>query len=118
MNEFNFHKLISKYAILLSIYYTLNLIWIYFLYKYFSQFIIENHNSMYEYISYIPRIFTAIFNIIFAILVYLDFKQNNIKSPLIVIVTLLTGFIGIALFFIQLIYENQIKKTHHNTSYK
>ncbi len=111
MNRFDFQKAIYKYAILLSITYIINLIWIYYFHYYFALIIMENYSSFNEYISWIPRIITVIFNIAFAILVYKDFKLNEIKSPLIVIITLLFGFIGIALFFIQVIYNQYVKKT-------
>ena len=111
MEKFNFTKAVYKYGILLSVDYILGLLWIYIFHQYVAQFIIENQNSLYEYISVIPRIITTAFNIVFAILVYKDFKANNIKSLLIVIITLFFGFIGIALFFIQLLYTLYIDKT-------
>ncbi len=110
MSRFDFQKAIYKYAILLSITYLINLIWIYYFHNYLAQLMIESQGKMYEYISYIPRIISFLFNITFAILVYKDFKLNEIKSPLIVIITLLFGFIGIALFFIQVIYNQYLKK--------
>ncbi|MPQ46857.1 hypothetical protein GCQ56_07500 [Marinifilum sp. N1E240] len=114
MNRFDFQKAIYKYAILLSIAYLINLVWIYYFHNYLAQLMIESQNSMYEYISYIPTIITVLFNIAFAILVYKDFKINEIKNPLIVIITLFFGFIGIALFFIQVIYNQYVKKPAHN----
>ena len=108
MSRFDFQKSIYKYAILLSITYIINLVWTYYFYNHLSLLIVEN--SRYEYISYIPRITSFLFNIAFAILVYKDFKLNEIKSPLIVFITLLFGFIGIALFFIQVIYNQYVKK--------
>jgi hypothetical protein len=110
MNNDYFEKTIFKYGILLSISYLTNLIWIYFAHNYFSQFFFENKNELYEYISFIPRIITSIINVVCAVLVFKDFKKNGIKSPLIVLMTLLFGFIGIALFFIQIIYERHINK--------
>ena len=114
MNRFDLQKAIYKYAILLSITYLINLVWIYYFHNYLAQLMLESQNSMYQYISYIPRIITALFNIAFAILVYKDFKINEIKNPLIVIITLFFGFIGIALFFIQVIYNHNVKKPAHN----
>jgi hypothetical protein len=110
MNKNNFQKAINKYGILLSISYLTNLIWVYFAHEYFSQFVIENQNELFEYISYVPRIIRFFINVICAILVFQDFKKNGIKSPLIVLITLLFGFIGIALFFIQIIFERHINK--------
>jgi hypothetical protein len=106
MNKNNFQKAINKYGILLSISYLTNLIWVYFAHEYFSQFVIENQNELFEYISYVPRIIRFFINVICAILVFQDFKKNGIKSPLIVLITLLFGFIGIALFFIQIILND------------
>lgn len=114
MNRFDFQKAIYKYAILLSITYIINLVWIYYFHNYLAQLMMESQNSVYEYISYIPRLISFLFNIAFAILVYKDFKLNKIKSPLIVIITLLFGFIGIALLFIQVIYNQHVKKPAHN----
>jgi len=114
MSKFDFQKAIYKYAILLSITYLINLIWIYYFHNYLAQLMIESQSKMYEYISMIPRLIDILFNIVFAILVYKDFKTNDIKSPLIVVITLLFGFIGIALFFIQLLYSLYIKKPTHN----
>ena len=116
MRKFDFQKAIYKYAILLSITYIINLIWIYYFHNYLARLMMESQNSMYEYLSMIPRIMDIIFNIVFAILVYRDFKINEIKSPLIVIITLLFGFIGIALFFIQLIYNLYVKKASTQSS--
>ena len=114
MSKFDFQKAIYKYAILLSITYLINLIWIYYFHNYLAQLMIESQSKMYEYISMIPRLIDILFNIVFAILVYKDFKTNDVKSPLIVVITLLFGFIGIALFFIQLLYSLYIKKPTHN----
>ena len=101
----NIQKAIYKFAILLSIEYFINLAWIYFFYMYFSQILIENQSSLYEYISLIPRIITILFNIVYAFLVYIDLKINKIKSILIILITLFFGFIGIALYFILLFYN-------------
>jgi hypothetical protein len=84
------------------------MVWTYYLHNHLDLLMMEN--SKYEYISYIPGITGFLFNIAFAILVYKDFKLNNIKSPLTVFITLLFGFIGIALFFIQVIYNQYVKK--------
>ena len=112
MKVFNIRKAIYKYAILLSIQYLINLIWIYLLFNIFNEYTIEYKNSYpIDYISLIPRAITVIFNIIYAILVLLDLKFNEIKSPLIILITLFFGFIGIALYFILLIYNLYIKKT-------
>lgn len=111
MEGFNFTKTVYKYGILFSIEYLVGLVWIYFFHNYVAQFLIENQDSLYEYISMIPRIQTTVFNIVFAILVFKDFKINNIKSPLIIVITLFFGFIGVALFFFQLLYSMYIEKT-------
>jgi glucan phosphoethanolaminetransferase (alkaline phosphatase superfamily) len=103
--KYNIQKAIYKFAILLSIEYFINLAWIYFFHMYFSQILIENQSSLYEYISLIPRIVTIVFNIVYAFLVFTDLKINKIKSILVVLVTLFFGFIGIALFFIMLFYN-------------
>lgn len=110
MSRFDFQKAIYKYAILLSITSIINLVWIYYFHNYLAGLMMESQNSIYKYMSLIPRVVDILFNIVFAILVYRDFKINGIKSPLIVIITLLFGFIGIALFFIQLIYNVYLKK--------
>ena len=112
MSKFNFQKAIYKYAILLSITYLINLIWIYYFHNYLSQLMIESSNLTQQFISMFPRLITTIFNVVFAILVYKDFKVNKIKSPLIVIITLFFGFIGIALFFIQLIHSLYLRKAN------
>lgn len=119
MKKFDFQKAIYKYAIILSITYLINLTWVYYFNNYFTQLVFENHYSLNEYISFIPSLIDFIFNVIFAILVYKDFKINDIKNPLIVVITLFFGFIGIALFFIQVIYTLYLKKpTHNMATYK
>ncbi len=109
--KYNIQKTINVFAILLSIQYLLNLVWMYYFHSYFSQLLIETESSNFEYLSYIPRIITVIFNITYMILVYQDLKKNKIKSILIILITLFFGFIGIALFFILLIYNLHIRKT-------
>ncbi len=116
MSKFNFHKAISKYAILLSITYLISLIWTYYFHNYFSLLTFESSNIMQQFVLMIPSLIMIVFNVLFAVLVYKDLKVNKIKSPLIIIITLITGFIGIALFFIQLIYSLYLRKasTQHN----
>jgi hypothetical protein len=110
MGTFNFQRAIYKYAILLSITYFINLAWVYYFQNYLVHILLESQNRFYNYVSLISIIIGFIFNIIFAILVFKDFRKNEIKSPLIVIITLLFGFLGIALFFIQLFYNQYVKK--------
>ena len=117
MKGFNFQKAIYKYAIILSIEYSLTLLFVYYVQHLIEIQMMENGTSFIEnlFIQYIPTIRALIFHIIYAILVYKDFKVNNIKNPLIVTITLFFGFIGIALFFIQLIYnEYKLKPAHNN----
>ena len=112
MNKFNFQKTVNKYAILLALFYTLSLVWFYYFNRYLTPLLFsENHAVLREYLSYFHYVISVISNIVFAVLVYKDLKTNGIKNPLIVIITLLFGFLGIALFFIQLIYELYIKKS-------
>ena len=85
----------------------------YYFHNYLTELMMDSQSNLYEYISMTPRLIDIFFNIAFAILVFKDFKINDIKNPLIVVITLLFGFIGIALFFIQLIYSFYIKKTIH-----
>ena len=115
MKIFNFQKAIYKYAIILSIAHIINMVWLYYYQNNVAELMLENENTLIDIISFIPRLLNILFNVVLAILVYKDFKANNIKSPLIVIITLLFGFIGVALFFIQFIYNQYIKKPAHNT---
>lgn len=110
MSKFDFQKAIYKYAVLLAVRSIVDLSWIYYFYNFFSRLVMENQSLMYQYISSVPVIINYLFNIVFAVLVYRDLKLNQIKSPVTVIVTLLFGFIGIALFFIQVIYNQSVKK--------
>lgn len=112
MNKFNFQKAIYKYAILLSITYSISLLWTYYIHNYLYVLTIESSNTMQQFILMIPSLIMIVFNVLFAVLVYKDLKVNKIKSPLIIIITLLFGFIGIALFFIQLIYSLYLRKAN------
>jgi len=118
MEGFNFTKTVYKFGILFSIEYLLGLFWIYFFHNYVADFLFENQDSLYEYISLIPRIKTTVFNIVYAILIFKYFRINNIKSHLIVVITLFFGFIGVALFFFQLLYSMYIEKTVQDTESK
>ncbi|WP_321307622.1 hypothetical protein [Marinifilum fragile] len=112
MKKFDFKKSIYKYAILLSITSLINYIWVYFMHRYLDIYAMQNIHSVawQQIISLAPKIINLMFNITFAVLVFKDFKKNDIKSPLIVTITALFGFIGIALFYIQLIYDLKITK--------
>ena len=111
MNRLDFQKAINKYGIILSIQYTISLAWSYYFRNQLIDFTINKGDLGYGYIAYVPTALDIIFNIVFAILIYKDFKSNNSKSPLIVIMTLLFGFIGIVLFFIQVVYQSYVAKS-------
>jgi hypothetical protein len=108
----SFNKTIYKFAILLSVEYLINLIWVYYFHSFVSRHAFELQNPYIDFVSFIPRAITIIFNIVYMILVYLELKSNNIKNILIVLITLFFGFIGIALFFLLIIYDLYIKKTN------
>ncbi len=111
MKRFDVQKAIIKYALLLSLFYLFNLAWMYYLHLHIVMWSADNAGKFYEYISWMPLIVQSLFNIVFAILVWKDLKANDIRSPLIVVITLLFGFLGIALFFLQLIYTLYLKNT-------
>jgi len=113
--KYNIHKTINVFALLLSVQYLLNLVWMYFFRSYLSELLIENQNPYIEYVAYIPNAFTIIFNIVYMVIVYSELKKHDIKSILIILITLFFGFIGIALFFILLIYNLYVNKYQSTT---
>jgi hypothetical protein len=114
----SFQKLLFKYALMLIIVYLIQTVWghvYHYLYPVLYNMV---QNLQYTYknilLYIIPASVYYIFNLIFAIMVYKDLKRNKIKSSLTVIITFLFGFMGIGLFFIQLLYELTIEKTLGN----
>jgi len=111
MSTFNLNFTIKKYAIILLIYNVIILVWITHLHYFLFSILLNQKNiDFYGGLSLISQYIQYLFNIIFAVLVYRDFKAHDLKSPLTVIITLLFGFIGIALFFLQMIYHEYVNK--------
>jgi len=111
----SFQKLFFKYALMLIIAYFIQTVWgqvLHYLYPMLFD-ILQNLQYTYKNILLylIPASVYYFFNLIFAIMIYKDLKGNKIKSSLTVIITFLFGFIGIGLFFIQLLYKLKIEKT-------
>ncbi|MCA1751474.1 MAG: hypothetical protein ABR572_12765 [Cryomorphaceae bacterium] len=110
MNEINFQKTVQKYAILLAIGYGFHLVWGYYFHGQMRHMLIEEPNNLIDYLHRVPEVLNALINIVAAIFVYKDFKMSNVKSPLIVLITLFFGFIGIGLFFILVLYELHVRR--------
>jgi len=89
-------KLISKYALLLSLFYFMEII--------LSKLIREYGGDWFEGNSllrfYVPFIFTFILNIIAAILLNKDAKTADIRTNLITIATLLFRPVGVVAFIL------------------
>ena len=89
MQTKEFDKLISKYAIILSLFYT-------------GHFLLTYFGILYG-ISLIVYFFST--NIVVALLVNFDLKRREIKSPITVWSCVFFEILGVAYFFIQLIRQ-------------
>ena len=112
MEKIKFQRLLFKYSILLSISYLLSSVWFHITPFYYKT--VMETQMIKELLYWIPTIFRYFINLILAILIYRDLKDNEIKNFLTVIITFLFGFIGIGLFFIQLFYVLRIRNTSNN----
>lgn len=114
MDKNSFQKLLFKYALILIIAYLIQTVWGQVLHYLYPTLYDMQQNFPYIYMNILLYIIPAsvyyIFNLIFAIMIYKDLKTNKIKSPLTVMITFLFGFVGIGLFFIQLLYKLKIEK--------
>jgi hypothetical protein len=120
MDKNSFQKLLFKYTLMLIIAYFIQTVWgqtYLYLYPTLTEMILNLQYTYKNILLYIiPYSVYYFFNLIFAIMIYKDLKRNKIRSLLTVIITFLFGFIGIGLFFIQLLYKLKIQKTLGNSA--
>ena len=106
MTERNF-KLISKYALLLSVSYVME----YAFNRYVRSFntdLVTRTNQM--LISITPFILILILNLITSLVVYRDKVTNNIKTKYVILATMLYRPIGVVAFILFSIYDSKDKE--------
>lgn len=113
-----FINLILKYAILLIVTQIVYYAWFYFHFQ-------IGGDAMYENSFFGERVWTTIetitrkaFFLLFAILIYLDLKKNNVRNILLPIITFIFGYIGVYLslmLMIYIIHKNKIEKINTST---
>jgi hypothetical protein len=108
--KYNLEKVIYKFTILFSVQYLINLVWIYYFHSLTIEMMVESQSRYVEFASYFSRAITIIFNVTYTILVYAELKKHELKSIIILLITLFFGFIGVSMFLLLLIYNLYIKK--------
>jgi len=63
-------------------------------------------NDMSIWISFIPRVLYLLFNIITAIIIFIDIKRFELKSRFLVLMTIVIGPLGVCTFLISLVYNS------------
>jgi ABC-type polysaccharide transport system permease subunit len=103
-----FVRLIRKYAILLSCFILLDIVFRTALPIVMNMFFSLQVNTYYNLISYFP--YYAI-NFVTAIIVYQDMTETNSKSSAIIVLTCMANEIGVAFFLVSLLYRQLVSKT-------
>lgn len=109
MTDQNF-KLISKYALLLSISYLLEIALNRYV-KGINTELVTRANQM--LISSTPYFFTLLLNVVTAIIVYRDKVAQNIKTKYVIIATTLYRPIGVVAFLLYSIYDKGTFNQRH-----
>ncbi|HCM76224.1 MAG TPA: hypothetical protein DIS90_07570 [Cytophagales bacterium] len=101
MTDTNF-KLISKYALLLSISYILEFAFNRYVRSFNAELVTETNQIL---ISTATYILTFFLNIVTSIIVYRDIVTQNIKTRYVVLATVLYRPIGVVAFLLYSIYD-------------
>ena len=100
-------KLIGKYAIILSVFYLIQiLVDHYFSFKLMDSDLEYSRIKTYMYTRIAPPI---LFNIITALIIYADQKRYNIQGKYAVLLTLLFRSMGVVLFLIYAINSTRLQ---------
>lgn len=100
-------KLISKYALLLSISYILEFAFNRYIRSFNPDFVTKTEPIL---VSTAPYILTLLFNIITSIIVYKDKVIHGIRTKYVILATVLYRPIGVVAFLLYSIYDNRAEK--------
>lgn len=101
MTDRNF-KLISKYALLLSISYLLEVTFNKYVRSFDIDLVTRTRQTLF---STAPYLLTFLFNIITSLIVYRDKTAQNIKTKYVILATVLYRPIGVVAFLLYSIYD-------------
>jgi hypothetical protein len=99
-------KLISKYAVLLSISYIVELALRWYVNQMDLELVTMEERG---FISAAPLIFTFILNIITAVIVFRDKEINKIETKYVIVATILYRPVGVVAFLLYSIYDRDIE---------
>lgn len=100
-------KLISKYALLLSISYILEFVFNRYIRSFNADFVTKTEPIL---VSAAPYILTLLFNLITSIIVYKDKVIYGIRTKYVILATVLYRPIGVVAFLLYSIYDNRVEK--------
>jgi len=112
MNKrYDIPRVIGKYALIIITIYLIQTIFEFAFDHYLKKLTIQTEMTI--WISFIPRALDLLFNIITAIIIFIDKKRFELKTRFVVFVTVIFGPLGVCFFLISLIYnlKNDEKKS-------
>jgi hypothetical protein len=108
------NKMISKYALLLSVFFAVE--HIFYKYKYLLDIIAPEMNTRQQqalFDIYTSLGFGLLLNVITAVLINIDIKKLNLSTRYVILATVLYPPVGVCAFILYMMYDKELKIVTH-----